>query len=101
MWGWAVDYFVNASQLLSNMEDRFPGIYFESIWETVSWSADFGTVRYNTDLEIQDGMNYGKAHNFYRQPTSLDYSLEFSLPLLGGNQFANLASAIALTLKRK
>lgn len=100
-WGWAVDYFVNCSDLISNFEDRFPGIYFESIWESVSYKATTSSARYDKDLEQYVDVNYGTTFNTWRQRSNLDYSLEFSFPLLGGSQFANLASAIALTLKGK
>jgi hypothetical protein len=94
-WGWAVDYFVNCSDLLSNFEDRFPGIYFESIWESVSFKASISSVRHDTYFDLYE-FNNGQVFNTWRQPSSLSYSLEFSFPLLGGSQFANLASAIAL-----
>ena len=99
-WSWAVDYFVNASNLMSNFENRFPGIYFDSIWESVLFKADFSTVQYSRATEATT-MNRGHAHNFWRQPSDLEYSLEFSFPSLGGEQLANLLSAIALTLKGK
>lgn len=99
-WGWAVDYFVNASELMSNFENRFPGIYFDAVWESVMFKADFGTVSYSRATE-KTSMNYGHAHNFWRAPSDLGYSLEFSFPQLGGNQLANLLSAIALTMKGK
>lgn len=99
-WGWAVDYFVNCSELISNFEDRFPGIYFESIWESVSFKADISSVRRDTYFDLYE-FNSGKVFNTWRQPSSISYSLEFSFPLLGGSKFANLASAIALTLKGK
>lgn len=100
-WGWAVDYFVNCSDLMSNFEDRFPGIRFDSVWESVSVKVEHSFVRYEKFSNTVDSMNYGNAYNTYRQPSSLQYQLEFSFPLLGGRQFANLASAIALTLKGK
>lgn len=98
-WGWAVDYFVNCSQLISNFEDRFPGIRFASVWESVSLKVEFNSARYSRWYKKYVGTNYGTAHNTFRQGSSLQYKLEFSFPLLGGSQFANLASAIALTLK--
>lgn len=100
-WGWAVDYFVNCSDLISNMEDRFPGIYFDSIWESVSFKATLNSARYDNSSKKYIGVNYGTMFNTWRQRSTLKYSLEFSFPLLGGSKFANLASAIALTLKGK
>lgn len=97
-WGWAVDYFVNASDLMSNFENRFPGIEIVAAWESVLFKADFGTVITYKDTE-ETLMNYGRAHNFWRQGSNLEYALEFSFPSLGGNQLANLLSAIALTMK--
>lgn len=96
-WGWAVDYFVNASRLLSNFEDRFPGIYFKGIWESVLCNVTYGSLF--TKYDAKSKSNYGHAHYMHRRTTSLKYQLEFSFPLLGGSQFANLASAIAVTLK--
>lgn len=100
-WGWAVDYFVNCSDLMSNFEDRFPGIYFESIWESVSFKAEIKSARYDKDAKEYTDVHYGTMFNTWRRRSSLNYSLEFSFPLLGGSKFANLASAIALTLKGK
>lgn len=99
-WGWAVDYFVNCSQLLNNIEDEFPGIYFNGVWQSIMCKVDFGSVRLDK-ITNETTVNYGEAHCFYREPTALRYALEFSFPPLGGNQFANLASAIALTMKGK
>lgn len=96
-WGWAVDYFINASRLLSNFEDRFPGIYFKSIWESVSCKVNYSSLHWKPGEKNR--YNHGHAHYTHRRTSSLKYQLEFSFPLLGGSQFANLASAIALTLK--
>lgn len=98
-WGWAVNYFVNVSDLLSNFEDRFPGVRLNEVWHSTSLVGSVFNDFYN--VHIDDGqkkINNGVHYNFDRRPGSLSYKLTFSYPSLGGNRFANLFSAIALTM---
>lgn len=100
-WGWAVNYFINVSDVLSNYESRFPGIHIKSVWRSVSCKGKFSTQRLRKDDIWSDKGKFvfhnGTFHNFYREPASMDYSLEFSVPSFGTNQFANLMSALAVT----
>lgn len=100
-WGWAANYFVNISDLLSNYESRFPGIRIKSVWKSVSCKGNFSTQRLERDQSWSETGEFvfhsGNFHNFYREEASLNYSPEFSLPNFGTNQFANLMSALAVT----
>lgn len=101
-WGWAVNYFVNVSDVLTNLENRFPGIEIESVWRSVSCKGHFQQKRLNLDeIYGEDGTyvtHTGEFHNFWREAYHMDYALEFGLPNFGTNQFANLMSAIAVTI---
>lgn len=112
-WFWAVNYFVNINDIISNFEVRFPGINIGKTYTTVfsknAWFGQNGPNPYIPEL----------VGGYYRQPTGpfvkydgestfMDrtvsnqvppYKLERSFPALGTNQFANLFSAIALTMK--
>lgn len=107
-WGWAVDYFVNVGDLLSNLENNHPGVTVTDWYETrvarVTSNAALDYSQYS-ELAIQ---KYGFACSatfFYMERIPLTskpkFQLEFSFPALGGNQAANLMSALALTLKGK
>ena len=102
-WGWAVDYFVNVSQLLSNFEVRHPGVTIKSGYTTKSMMNGkwYGTSRERDPVK---GYMYTVDGNFFsvnRTPTlDLDYKLELKFPFLGSNKAANLFSALALTMKK-
>lgn len=102
-WGWAVDYFVNVSELLSNVEVVHPGITTSNHYQTKVW--DFTWSGY-----VEDKYNFGKPKKYayfdgegktmIRSLTGKpNYKLELKFPLLGSNKVANLFSAIALTMK--
>lgn len=99
-WGWAVDYFVNASQLLSNFENRFPGIQVAEVWQTEYLKCK-GFSTFENELAtpplLQSNMN--ESLILSRNRGSMNYRIAYSFPLIGSNQAANLFSAIALTLK--
>lgn len=98
-WGWAVNYFVNVSDLLSNLEDRYPGVRLKEVWHSTSLVGSVFNDSFNDNIDNgQKKINNGVHYNFDRRPGSLSYKLTFSYPSLGGNQFANLFSAIALTM---
>lgn len=114
-WFWAVNYFVNVNEVVSNFENRFPGVNIGKTYTTVlSKCKCYGHNGPNPYLpELVGG--------YYRTPTKPyvyydgdsvfmertvsnsvpKYKLERSFPLLGSNQAANLFSAIALTMKGK
>lgn len=104
-WGWAVDYFVNVSELLSNVEVVHPGVtttnHYEShVWD-FSWSGHAIQGRPFVTPLIFVRFN-GTGKQFSRVLTGPpSYKLEFKFPLLGSNKLANLFSAIALTMKGK
>lgn len=98
-WGWAVDYFVNVSDMLSNFEDRFPGVQLKEVWHSTSLIGSVSNNTYNVNIDKGAlKRNNGVHYNFDRRKGSLSYQLTYSFPSLGGNQFANLFSAIALTM---
>lgn len=114
-WGWAVDYFVNVGDLLSNIENKHPGV------TTSDWYiTHFGKLNLRSTIDYaaladshgQDMVPiianyYGYEYNgkFYYMRRTLTgpakYLIEFKFPRLGGNQAANLFSAIALTMSGK
>lgn len=118
-WGWAVNYFVNVSDFVSNLEVRFPGINIDSSYSTIFHSAEMtgeyhtGSIMYPYVLEKNEqgyynaklnpslnGRPSGKAVHMTRTTSTAvpKFKLEFGYPALGTTQFANLASAIALTM---
>jgi len=111
-WGWAVNYFVNINEVVSNFENRFPGVNIGSSYTTVYAKTTY-VGRENTPGYWLNGQYYGN-----NPPTALfngnidymkrtvgtsvpNYRLQVSFPSLGGSQFANLFSALALTMKGK
>lgn len=114
-WGWAVDYFVNVGELLGNIENKHPGVTTSDWYVTqfarcqVSSSIDSVALRKRMDNEtfnlIMRNYAYTFSGKYYRMkrttPNSVGYQLEFKFPRLGGNQAANLFSAIALTMSGK
>lgn len=113
-WGWAIDYFVNISQMLTNVEDTHPGLickdWYEGVTCRMKWFGHEEAIRYPYNSKTgnyeetktiwcyYDGEGYEFTRSLTGQPS---YKLEFSVPELGTNQFANLMSAIALTMKGK
>lgn len=103
-WGWAVDYFVNASQLLSNVEEKHPGLKLDRGWTTTRvkgnwrWIAQTSSETYG---KIPTYPTYGDLLYVERVLGTPRYSLELNFPLLGSSKLANLTSAIALTMKGK
>lgn len=101
-WGWGVDYIVNASELLSNLEVRHPGVTILCGYTTTSMTNGkwYGTSQ---ERDPKKGYMYvvdGVFYNINRFPTiDLKYKLELSFPTLGSNKLANLMSALALTMK--
>lgn len=114
-WGWAVDYFINVGDLLSNMENKHPGITTSNWYNTkfatcnVRSTMDYARLKseYSTTVYniIVKNYAYSFSGSFYRMERTItgpaNYLLELKLPRLGGNQAANLFSAIALTMSGK
>lgn len=112
-WGWAVNYFINVSELLNNFEVRWPGVNVDT-----GYSTTFVKTKYNGHYgkDTASGIDVWLPSNGFekfRNPkeyliydgeiTSMkrviaipEYTLNLRYPSLGTNQFANLASAIAL-----
>lgn len=99
-WGWAVDYFVNVSQLLSNFEVRHPGITIKNGYTTLfskgDWFGHHPTFNNGRPYYVVDGSIFYMER---RSTLDLKYKVQLSFPPLGSGQFANLFSAIAITLK--
>ena len=101
-WGWAVDYFVNVSQLLNNFEVTHPGITVIDTYVTRlnkgTWFGEHPTKKNDVPYCTFDGV----FHYMHRDTSvPLTYKPELKFPKLGSNQIANLFSAIALTMKGK
>lgn len=112
-WGWAVNYFVNVSELLNNFEVRWPGVNIDTGYSTTFvktkydghygmltasgidvWLPNNGFDKYKNPVEYLD--YDGEITSMTRTVGIPKYKLNISYPALGTNQFANLASAIAL-----
>lgn len=102
-WGWAVNYFVNISQVLSNFEDKFPGVQLKEVWSTVFITGGYSYNNWHNKATYGGPKFYrhngGTVSKTTRSKDALTYSLTVNLPILGSSKFANLFSAIALTLK--
>lgn len=115
-WMWGVNYFINVNDYVSNFETRFPGIIVDkSYTTTLSKEKHFGgavpgnwypytPVKGGNAVYPVPGPLYkfdGHSVHFKRTVSNSvpNYKLERKFPLLGSNQFANLSSAIALTMK--
>lgn len=106
-WGWAVDYFVNAGQMAQNIDSKLPGVTIDNRWTTIISKGSYNGIK-NLKRSYYYGIHkrenypvYGDLVYIKRRLGKQKYELELSLPLLGGNQFANLTSAIALSMKGK
>lgn len=99
-WGWAVDYFVNASEMLQNFENKHPGLNLTGWYSTEKWDIQAQQSQhhiYNL-FRVQDAeMHRMRRYTNIPQPK---FRPTVSFPLLGGNQAANLLSAIALSMKK-
>lgn len=114
-WFWAVNYFVNVNDIISNFEVRFPGVNIGKTYTTVfsenNWFGQLGPDPYIPELvggyfKTPTGpyCNYKGSSTYMDRSVMNDvpsYKLERSFPALGTNQAANLLSAIALTMKGK
>lgn len=101
-WGWAVNYFVNVSDLLANYENRFPGIKIKEVWETQTFKGSSRENSYS-DFFPSEGIavNDGEIVYVKRFQSNLQKQLTYSFPKIGSNRAANLFSAIALVMKGK
>lgn len=110
-WGWAVEYFVNVQQLLSNVELVHPGVETMDYYETiVTRSTRHGSLYkkgyYDNGKYISEKTYFcmlsGDGYRMERRPIRKPrFRLTFDFPMLGSSKVANLSSALALTLKGK
>lgn len=116
-WVWAVNYFVNVNEVISNFEVRFPGVIIDKSYTSViSKSNHFGQMLLSSSpFKLQANGRDGEPATepyvkmrgtsvlFLRTVSSSvpTYKLERKFPALGTEQFANLTSAIALAMKGK
>lgn len=102
-WGWAVDYFVNVSEYLSNYEPFATGVEIGNSY-TTTFERSHGSYYTWYPGEIRAS---GVAQGFHVErsvPASLTYELVFADPrmisnLSLANKVANLFSAISLSMK--
>lgn len=105
-WGWAVDYFVNVSELLSNFEPFITGVTISDSYETVyerfkgSASTSPSIDGYHAWCNNMEGWNINR-----RVPADLKFHFAHIRPRImpetNARQVANLFSAIALSIKEK
>jgi hypothetical protein len=103
-WGWAVDYFVNVSELLSNFEPFITGVTISDSYETSferfkgSASTSPAIEGMHSWCEDMEGWNMDR-----RVPASLQFQFAHIRPAImpekNARQVANLFSAIALSIK--
>lgn len=103
-WGWAVDYFVNVSELLSNFEPFITGVTISDSYETSferfkgSASTSPAIDGYHSWCDNMEGWNMDR-----RVPASLQFQFAHIRPAImpekNARQVANLFSAIALSIK--
>lgn len=100
-WGWAVDYFTNVSEMLSNVEHKHPGVTmldnYMTTYDVVSWHGHLGPAKNPFSRIHGDGFRVKRT--VLNKPPS--YRLVRTFPLLGTNQAAYLSSALAVTMKGK
>lgn len=103
-WGWVLDYFVNVSQFLSNLEPRFPHCIIYDTWETEFIKG--------TQDSIEDPQYWGNfkatiSHRFDFATMSrnlnprLDYELSINLNPLNARRVSYIASALVGTLSSR
>lgn len=101
-WSWAIDYFVDVSAFAANADKRFAGFQYRN------WCESTKTVTFCTANGIKlDGSGIG-SDSFYHRSFSralrggppLSHTLRVN-PDLNLRRVSYLASAIALTLKKK
>lgn len=103
-WGWAVDYFANVSELLSNIEVKHPHVDFIDYYKTTVCKSSW-TGKWETGYSVKTLWTLYNGHGYSMSRAVLSgypkYNLAFSFPVLGSNQLAYLTSALAITLKGK
>lgn len=117
-WGWAIDYFYNVGELLSNFENRHPGLVTEGWYVTrfgktkVSSKMNSAAIKKWTNSmyngkdvysSIMSSYSYSFTGDYYYMNRVIynrppDFKSEFKFPPLGGTKQANLFSAIAMTM---
>lgn len=105
-WMWAVNYFVNVNDLISNFEHRWPGVELGDNYKTTftksTYSGDWLVLTWSWYRSYwYNPLDYisvsGNTVNMVRDVNvPLNFQPEFSYPALGSKSFANLTSAIAL-----
>lgn len=106
-WGWAVDYFLNVSEYLSNFEPFATGIELGRSYETSFEKTS--TFRYSDPDDADQYIFKGYYDGWMIEravPASLRYGLAFTdLRMVNdlslANKVANLFSAISLSMKGK
>lgn len=97
-WSWAIDYFVNVGELMSNLDDTFKNARFTN--ESCTWRFDVSWRRRDL-IYPSNGEEIGQGITIERFPgLPKVFLLEFQFKM-GIQQTSYLASAIALTLKGK
>lgn len=105
-WSWVLDYFVNVSQFLSNLEPRFPHCIIYDAWETefVRGTQDsMEDPQYWSSTEATIRHNFSFATMSRKLNPELDYELSINLNPLNVRRVSYIASALvgALSSRRK
>lgn len=101
-WTWAVDYFSNVGHMLGNLNPKYDAFDFvDSFWsyKVTGFIAENFRVWQRPPYEkVYRRATFERYVRFVGQPGNVSLELEFDLNI---GQFANLMSAISLTLKGK
>ena len=104
-WSWAIDYFANVSQMLKNLEPRFPGLTLNQEYNTRYFRGTAG-YSYNDRPWWAEGAPQRQTQTIYSFKTMRRYTgipgylLEFHKPAdLSGQHASYLAAALCQRLK--
>lgn len=101
-WGWAVDYFVNVSQLLTNLEVRHPGVFAHDWYLSTKTETTFNSRQELLYPHVDYYVRHDQTASLFTRTliSAPKYVVTYKFPLLGSNKVANLFSAIALSMKK-
>lgn len=99
-WSWAVDYFFNISDYIAQMNPRYDQIEWERSYYglKINRSTMLEFNQYHKPDWLPNYYNGSSYHRFPGIPGALVFQAQLDLTL---DQFANLSSALALTLANK
>lgn len=102
-WSWALDYFVNVGQLLSNYDGKYAGLEFQNVFTTTTLRGEgtYWLTAYELESWNWQIWNYHQKVTSMRRVTSLpNFQLEFAgSSNLSGQRVSYLLAALSHQLK--